>query len=96
MTKTPVNIFDLENTNDLPNSLNMNLKKNKFKGNAYLILSLFDIKPILTVDEIMVGLFRKDKIELERKIVSSTVNNIMAKGFLKRVAPCTYEKVIND
>lgn len=87
-------IFNLENINDLPVDIKKRINNRKsFSKETEALLRLFDIKATLTITEIMVGLFRKNKIEKNRNWIGSTAYNLTRKGLLKKVSIGTYKKV---
>jgi hypothetical protein len=88
-------IFQLENLEDLPQDIKKIVINGKrgLQAETQNILALFDIKPILNVNEIIVGYYRKYKVERAREWFSSTAYNLCSKGLLKKIAPATFEKV---
>lgn len=77
-------IFDLKTLDDVPDSLKKKLSVFRFSYNVQELISLFKIKNRLTIDEIIVGCFRKYKKEHDRAWVSCTAYNLCKKGVLKK------------
>ena len=81
----------------LPQKLKNELQQLKKSNLWEEILSLFEYKEKLTLDEIMVGLYKKYKtIVTRRKISTAITNNIKRKGKLKRVGIAIYKKIKED
>ena len=89
------NIFDLEDTNDLPKEVKSQLRLLGLRQNSMYLLSLFEIKPTLTIDEILVGLKRKYNIQTTRGWISSTIYNLKRRNILKKVdgSKLAYKKI---
>lgn len=85
------NIFDTKNTSDLPDEVRQECKK-FFRNDTEQLLSLFDIKDSLNIDEIIIGLFRKYKLQKTRTWVSSTVYNLSRKNLLESLGNGVYKK----
>jgi len=73
------NNFDLKNIEDIPNNLKKELKLNRISSHSKKLLSLFEKKNILCIDEIIVGLYRLYKLEKTRTWVSYTLYNLNKK-----------------
>jgi hypothetical protein len=86
------NIFDTQNIHDLPEFLKNQLKKGYGKDTEKL-LSLFDLKETLNIDEIIVGLFRKYQLEKNRVWVTSTAYNLTRIKLLESLGSGIYRKV---
>lgn len=86
------NIFDLENTDDLPIQI-----KKTVSNKRYLITSsvidLFNKKNKLSITEIVVGIYRINKIILTRQVVSTALSHLCALKKLKRIDCGVYEKI---
>ena len=86
------NIFDTKNIEDITENLRNQLSL-KCSEKTKEVFSLFEIKRRLTIDEILVGIFRKYKREPNRIWVSNTVHNLIRKGVIKKVQIGEYELV---
>jgi predicted transcriptional regulator of viral defense system len=86
-------IFDLKNTKDLSIKTLGQLKSARFSKSTSEMISLFEIKKILTIDEILVGIFRLYKIEQTRDWARTTADNLTRRGILKKVNRGQYEIV---
>lgn len=83
------NIFDLENLDDLTDEMRMNLKRrgtlkdpNSVRAR---ILSLFELKSELTIQEVKVGFYRKFKIIPENlTAISSSLHVLTKTSYLTR------------
>jgi len=73
------NIFDLKDTSDCPD---LKLKLLNIRLRTKNLLSLFDIKSPLSIDEILVGLFRKYDVIEKRSWVNYTLYNLSNKGYV--------------
>ena len=99
-------IFKLDNLDDLKEDLKQEVKsqlkkfkKNKISKATKEMLSLFDIKNTLSVDEIIIGLARKYGVTKKRNTITSTLHNLTRTGVLKRKMiknESFYEKIIID
>lgn len=85
------NIFNLENTEDIPLDVLKNLRIIRCREDTGLLLSLFDKKKRLTIDEILVGLYRLNKMQKTRVWVSSTLYNLSRKNLIRKVKDSKYE-----
>lgn len=88
-----INIFDLTNLDDLPEDCRTQLGVPLFKTNkTKKTFELFSLKNKLTVDEIIVALYRKHKIKIKRQEVQSILFNWKVKyNFLKKINKNQYE-----
>lgn len=75
------NIFDLSDLTDVPADVLKEIMTAKSTG---LLMSLFNYKERLTIDEIVVGLIRKYNIKIKRIWVTSTMYNLQKRGFIKK------------
>ncbi len=91
--KQKQDIFDINNTNDLPKKLRGKLSipkantaavKNKVQKGTADIISLFELKKELTIDEILVGLYRKYKVEKTKAGVMYTLRVLLKSKFIKK------------
>lgn len=91
------NIFDMENIDDLPEDLKgkMRDKKTGLINYQKKVINLFKEKNILTIDEIIVGLFRLHNIVKTRISVSSVLFSIQKKELIKRIDSGKYELINN-
>jgi len=79
-----MNIFDLENLNDLSKTTKEQIMPSRLRQNTIKLLALFEIKAHLSIDEIVVGMYRKYKENVKRTWVSSTIFNLKKMGKIKR------------
>lgn len=77
-------IFDLTDIEDLPGVVQKELRLLGLRNDTEKMLSLFEIKPQLTVDEILVGLKRKYNIQKTRGWISSTAYNLKRRDILRK------------
>jgi hypothetical protein len=78
-------IFNLDRVDDLPDSCKKELKLVNIRDEGMMLLGLFDIKNPLSFDEIIVGLYRLNKLEKTRTWVSATLYNLSKKGLVKKI-----------
>lgn len=78
-------------TEDLPDDVKNSLKK--LHSTTSRILALFEIKNILSVDEIIVGIYRRYNTLLTRTNVSSTLQKLKNRNKIKYKERGVYEKV---
>lgn len=88
--QTEAEIFDLDDLSDLPKSVRERVFRAIYGANTGNVLSLFKIKHTLTIDEIIVGLYRTASTEKSRAWVNSCVYNLTKRGLLKRVSSGVY------
>ena len=88
-------IFDLKNLSDIPLELKENLQvsRGRFSEAGRQILSLFDLKNELSLDEILVGMFRKYNVVTTRNCISSNVYNYRRMNLIKMVDKGVYKKI---
>lgn len=88
-------VFNVENIDDIPDSCKKHLKILNIRDDTRLLLNLFERKSRLSVDQIIIGLFRLHKIEKTRPWVLSTLYNLGKKNLIKKVSGARgeYEKV---
>lgn len=79
------NLFDLSKTDDLPEKIKEKLRRIPVRKDAKKLLDLFKIKQTLSIDEIIVGLYRQYKMEKSRTWIHSTLYNLSRKEILKKV-----------
>lgn len=89
------NIFNLDKIDDIPDNCKKQLKLINIRDDAKKLLDLFDKKQVLTIDEIIVGMYRLYKIEKTRIWVSSTLYNLSRKKLVKKIdgTKGEYEKI---
>lgn len=80
---TKEELFDLKNVTDIPETLQ--LKIHNLSATTDKILKLFAIKAELSIDEILVGLYRKYKIERSRNWISATLYNLKKRDYILKV-----------
>lgn len=80
-----INLFDLNLTDDLPAEVKGNLKPTRLHENSLKMMELFDLKKELSIDEIIVGFYRKFKLEKSRSWLSTTLYNLSKQGFIHKV-----------
>lgn len=78
-------LFDLNNLEDLPEELGKELAYLRSRQNTKKLLSLFDIKNQLSVDEMLVGMVRKYGVKKERSWFLSTISNLKHRKIIKQV-----------
>lgn len=88
-------IFDTKNILYIPVSLKNQLSGLRHSKQTKELLSLFKIKNRLTIDEILVGLYRKYKRQQSRVWVTYTAYNLTRKGIIKRFSVGEYGLVKN-
>jgi len=92
------NIFNLDKTDDLPEAYKKQLKLLNVRDDTRSLLALFDLKDNLSIDEILVGMYRLHKVEKSRIWVSSTLHNLSKKGLIRKIdgTKGKYRKVNKD
>ena len=80
------NIFDIKDISDLPESVKekVGVKTNTISTAVKNLLALFDIKDILSIDEMFVGYYRKYGIEVKRTWLSYALYNCVKRNQLIR------------
>ncbi len=84
-------IFDLNDVSDIPERMVVIPKADRNKQQR--LLSLFDLKSVLTISEAMVASYRLYGKEVLRCNMSSNLHNLVKKKILKQVAIGTFEKI---
>ena len=93
-------IFDLSDIKDLPDHLKKEVKPSGYKSETLQLLSLFDMKEQLTVDELIVGMYRKigqfGTIR-DRRWIKAALYRLEKRGKVKRVKnnKNVYQKIID-
>lgn len=86
-------IFDLLKVNDLPPAMAERVKGSSLTRYDMRILSLFDIKKLLTSTEVMVGLYRQYGLARSIQSIHVALHKLKKDGFLKSVRRGVYAKV---
>jgi hypothetical protein len=86
--KVAEDVFNLFDLSDLPEKIVDRIVQVETRR----ILSLFEIKKRLSVDEVIVGLYRAHKIEKSRGLVSSHLYALSKRKLIKKVGKGLYEK----
>jgi hypothetical protein len=88
-------IFDLDDLNDLPEEVKKHVRPLGLRLCTMRLIDLFELQPQLSIDEIIVGLSRKYKINKSRSWVTSTIYNLKKRNVIRRVPNFNklYEKV---
>lgn len=87
------NIFDVSSVDDLPQELKKELKKKNLNANDDKILELFLDKSDLTIDEILIGLYRKHKVIQKRSWVSNRLFSLSKAGKIKKTKKGVYAAI---
>ena len=77
-------IFSFHDIKDIPDDVRKETKALRRDGDIDLICKLFEIKSPLSLDEILVGLYRKFKIQKERKWLMSAMHRASRSGMVER------------
>jgi len=77
-------IFDLSDITDISKKVELNLVGLRINKKTKKLLDLFNIKTSLSIDEILVALYRLYRIEETREWVSSTLYNLSRKNLVKK------------
>jgi len=91
---TQSDIFDL-NPDNLPPELAKELSKQRERKKDRRVLHLFDIKNPLSVNEVLVGIYRQNEIIVKRAWVGNMLYQLTKEGLLKKITahPGRWEKV---
>ena len=81
--KKEENIFSLTNLDDLSEDFKLELRITNTGDEQ--ILTLFSIKQILTIDEVLVGLARKFHSNKKRAYVINRLYTLGKKGFVQKI-----------
>jgi hypothetical protein len=92
------NVFDIESTEDLPESCRKQIVNlNTVKTRTTLVFEMFDIKEQLTVNEILVAMYRLHKISATRDYIASILCILIKKNLVRKVSGTNiYEKIVNQ
>jgi len=92
----PKNVFELGDITDIPDDLKSNLKTMESTcPKTSNILKLFEIKSELTIDEILVGLYRMFGHKKTRVWVSSSLYNLSRKKMVTKSDSGVYKRLSN-
>jgi predicted transcriptional regulator len=86
-------IFDLFNTDDLPESILKELRKKKRVSKLDLIMDVLKkAKQPITIDKVMVGVYRLHQLDLPRKEINSALYTLVKSNKVKIISkyPNTY------
>ena len=78
-------IFNLDKIDDIPDGCQKELKLFNIRSDTRQLLGLFERKNRLSIDEIIVGLYRLYKLERTRTWVSATLYNLSKKELVKKI-----------
>lgn len=87
------NIFDLTITNDLPPELQKTINRKTNRPITGIIIDLFNIKSRLSLNEILVGLYRKHNILHPKGWLANHIYNLKKRNILVRNEDGTYSRV---
>jgi hypothetical protein len=91
------NLFDLENTDDLALELKKMLKPFSFNATLReMIIALFKIKDTLSIDEVMVGLYRNNKQIKSRVAVGMCLYKLKKEKIVRIAGHGVYKLIKND
>lgn len=80
-----IDAFNLENILDIPDSVKNEMKLLNVRDDTEKLLSLFEIKNQLSIDEMIAGLYRLHNLEKKRAWISTTLYNLRNKNVVKLV-----------
>lgn len=80
------NIFDLSNLDDLPAKLRTAAEVASKKRIADRLLDLFEMKPILSIGEMLIGFYRLHGIETTKGNLNSALSIMYKRGLIDRDA----------
>lgn len=86
------NIFNISDVSDIPDACRKSLKGKNIRDDSQKLLSLFEMKEELSIDEIIVGMYRLFNIEKTRTWISSTLYNMGRKKLVKKSSKGRYVK----
>lgn len=78
-------IFNFKETRDIPDSLLKQINIFKIREDSQKLFHLFKLKQKLSIDEVLIGLYRLYGIQKTRVWVSSTLYNLSRKKLVKKV-----------
>lgn len=92
----PKNVFELGDITDIPDDLKKNLRTmGATCPKTSNILKLFEMKNELTIDEILVGLYRMFGHQKTRSWVSSSLYNLSRKKLVAKSDSGVYKRLSN-
>ena len=77
-------IFDLKSMQDAPQDVKSELRPSKESSLTSTILALYNIKSPLTVNELIIGLYRKFKIKTKRSTLVVAISRLSSQGIIKK------------
>lgn len=86
------NLFDMENTTDLPEELRKSVKKRLSDG-ATLIFPFFSMKNPLSVNEARIAMYRKHKRLITYSQAVSALELLTRRGFIEKVGKSSFQKI---
>lgn len=79
-------IFNLENLNAYPERVRKNVKGEKPRSNTgTFLIELFKLKPVLSLDELVVGVYNLFGLEKDRGWIGSSLTYLKNQGVIKNV-----------
>ncbi len=79
-------LFNMDNINDVPPEIRKHIHGNEVRGAASsLVYDLFKRKPRLSIDEILVSLWRLFEIKRDRAWVTSSTNTLKNLGLVRSI-----------
>ncbi len=88
------NFFDLNDLSDLPGDVKKEIFLVGFQKNTVMLLSLFNIKNPLSIDEMIVGMMRKYNIKKKRNWFAATIYNLKKRKVIRKIeGKELYEKI---
>lgn len=91
--KQAKDIFDLSNLDDLPDGVKKHLRLLNFRKHSYIIAKLFEEQNCLTLDQVIVALYRKHKIIKDRKAAICALYYLQKRNFLNKLKDGSFVKV---
>jgi hypothetical protein len=92
MKMTDEKLFDTKHISDLPSEVREEITPLRIHSTSRSILTLFDIKPVLTANEILVGLSRKFCISKKKSNVTSLMKKLVTNKMVKKIDISTWSK----
>lgn len=89
--KIEENIFILQNFDDIPDDLKAEIIIKEDKTRTEHVYSLFNIKNILNINEIIIGCYRGYKYKVMRKTAFAICANLRKKGLIKKIGKAKFE-----
>ncbi len=84
---------DIFNSDKLPEKIKATLKNqhNKFRGLKGQMLELFELKEVLSIDDLIVGMYNKYKHETDRRTISVNLSFLKQENYIERVGIGEYK-----